>query len=113
SRPSYSIRLLEFTTWERFTASLSPKLRQNLRRGLRGLNAVGHVEIGWCTTIEDAEGVLRWLFANKRSWAEKRNLPRGYLIDDDVRDFFLELSRRVDMTATPFVACVKLDGVPV
>ncbi len=111
--PTYSVRLQAFPTWESFESTLSRKLRQNLRRGFKGLSAFGQVQTGWCATSEETEHIIDWLFANKRRWAEKRDLRRCYLMEDEVRDFFVALAREVDLAAKPLAACIKVDGVPV
>jgi CelD/BcsL family acetyltransferase involved in cellulose biosynthesis len=113
----YSIRLHEYTQWDEFTATLSKKLRADLRRSPKRLSAKGHLEFGWCTTVDDAEAVLTWLFENKRRWAETRGLPTKYLMDDQirnqVRNFFIALAHRTDLSTTPLVAFVKVNGFPV
>lgn len=111
--PGYTIRLRGFSQWDNFTATLQPAFRTNLRRCLNRLNEQGHTAIGWCTTVEDAEAVLTWLFANKRHWAETRGIKTKFLMDEQVREFFIALARRTDLPTTPLVAFVKLDGVPV
>jgi CelD/BcsL family acetyltransferase involved in cellulose biosynthesis len=110
--PGYSISLRECPRWEEFAAT-RPKLFVNLRRYFRRLNATGQVEIGWCKTAEDANAVVTWLFANKRRWAVGRQIHTQYLMNDQVRDFFVELAHRTDLSSTPLVAFVKLDGVPI
>jgi CelD/BcsL family acetyltransferase involved in cellulose biosynthesis len=109
----YSIRLREFPKWDDFAVRLPQSLRSNLRRLLRQLSAKGHTEIGWCTTVDDADAVLTWLFANKRRWAQARGLNPKYLMDDQVRDFFTALARHIDMSTIPLVAFVKVNDVPV
>ena len=109
----YSIHLREFARWDDFAAGLPKSLRSNLRRGIKQLSARGHTEVGWCTTVDDADAVLTWLFANKRRWAEARGLNTKYLLDGQVRDFFMALARHIDLSTNPLVAFVKVDGVPV
>ena len=64
-------------------------------------------------SADDAEAVLNWLFATKRQWAVSRGVTTKYLLNDKVRDFFIALSRRIDLATTPLVTYVKLDGKPV
>ncbi|WP_254067816.1 GNAT family N-acetyltransferase [Burkholderia sp. L27(2015)] len=111
--PGYSIGLREFDKWEDFTDTLSPSLRRNLRRYRKGLSSIGSTEFGWCTTFDDAVAVLTWLFANKRRWAETRGLNTQYLMDNEVRDFFIELAQQTDLSTVPLVTFIKVDGVPV
>jgi CelD/BcsL family acetyltransferase involved in cellulose biosynthesis len=112
--PSYAIRLREFRHWDDFAASLPKRVRADLRRCLKRLNEKGHTELGWCTTVDDAAAVLSWLFANKRSWAATRGLKtHSFLKDKQVKEFFVALAHRTDLSTTPLVAFVKVDGVPV
>jgi CelD/BcsL family acetyltransferase involved in cellulose biosynthesis len=110
--PSYAIRLRAFRHWDDFAASLPASTRHNLRRRSKRLNENGHTELGWCTTVEDAEAVLTWLFANKRSWAATRGLKtRSLQKDKQFREFFVALAHRTELATTPLVAFVKVDGV--
>lgn len=111
--PGYSINLGEFARWEDFSATLSKSLRADLRCHLRRLSAKGQPEFGWCKTADDAEAVLTWLFTTKRRWAISRGLSTKYLMNEEVRDFFLALARRIDLSTTPLVTFLKLDGRPV
>jgi CelD/BcsL family acetyltransferase involved in cellulose biosynthesis len=111
--PGYSVGLREFDEWDDFARTLSQSLRRNLRRYRKGLSSIGRTEFGWCRTIDDAVSVLTWLFANKRRWAEARGLNTKYLMDDEVRDFFIALARQTDLSTVPLVAFVKMDGVPI
>jgi CelD/BcsL family acetyltransferase involved in cellulose biosynthesis len=110
--PGYSISLRECATWKDFTAT-RPKLLTNSRRYQKRLNAHGTAEISWCKTKEDAEAVITWLFANKRRWAESRELHTQYLKEDHIRDFFIKLAQRTDLTTTPLVTYTKLNGTPI
>lgn len=109
----YSIRLHEFPSYDDFLATLPKALRSSLRYNRKRLEAKGALEIGWSKTAGDAESVLTWLFANKRKWAVSRGVSTPYLMDDQVRDFFVALAQRLDLPATPLVAFVKVDGAPV
>jgi CelD/BcsL family acetyltransferase involved in cellulose biosynthesis len=111
--PGYSVGLRGFATWDDFSGTLSPSLRRNLRRYRKGLSSIGSTEFGWCTTLDDAIAVLNWLFANKRQWALTRGLNTKYLMDDEVRDFFIALAGQTDLPAVPLVAFVKVNGVPI
>jgi CelD/BcsL family acetyltransferase involved in cellulose biosynthesis len=111
--PGYSVGLRGFATWEEFSGTRSSSLRRNLRRYRKGLDSTGSTEFGWCTTLDDAVAVLSWLFANKRRWALARGLKTKYLMDDEVRDFFIALAGRTDLPAVPLVTFVKVNGVPV
>src|SRR6202022_1373907 len=111
--PGYWISLREFARWEDFMQTLPKSLRTNLRYRRKRLEARGHVEFGWCKSPSDAASVLTWLFDNKRRWAERRGLKTPYLMDHQVRDFFIALAHRIDLSTNPLVAFVKVDGVPV
>jgi CelD/BcsL family acetyltransferase involved in cellulose biosynthesis len=110
--PGYSIAMREYATWKDFTAA-RPKLFTNSRRYQKRLNTHGTAEISWCKTKEDAEAVITWLFANKRRWAESRDLHTQYLKEDHIRDFFIKLAQRTDLTTTPLVTYTKLNGAPI
>jgi CelD/BcsL family acetyltransferase involved in cellulose biosynthesis len=110
--PSYAIKLRQFRRWDDFAATLPASTRHNLRRRSKRLNEKGHTELGWCTTVEDAEAVLTWLFVNKRNWAEARGLKtRSLRQDEQSREFFITLAHRTELATTPLVAFVKVDGV--
>jgi CelD/BcsL family acetyltransferase involved in cellulose biosynthesis len=112
--PSYAIRLREFRHWDDFAASLPKRVRADLRRCLKRLNEKGHTELGWCMTADGVEAVLTWLFVNKRSWAATRGLKtHSFLKDEQVKEFFVALAHQTDLSTTPLVAFVKVDGVPV
>lgn len=111
--PGYSISLREFERWEDFAATLSKSLRADLRCHLKRLSAKGRPEFGWCKTAADAEAVLTWLFATKRRWALSRGVNTKYLMNEQVRDFFIALARRTDLSTTPLVTFLKLDDKPV
>lgn len=112
--PSYAIKLREFRHWDDFAASLPKRVRHDLRRRFKRLNEKGHTELGWCTTVDDVAAVLTWLFANKRSWVETRGLKtHSFQKDDEFKEFFVALARRTDLSTTPLVAFVKVDGVPI
>jgi CelD/BcsL family acetyltransferase involved in cellulose biosynthesis len=111
--PGYSAGLREFVAWDDYAGTLSQSLRRNLRRYRKGLATLGNTEFGWCTTLDDAVTVLNWLFANKRQWALARGFNTKYLMDDAVRDFFIALAARTDLSTVPLVAFVKVDGVPI
>jgi CelD/BcsL family acetyltransferase involved in cellulose biosynthesis len=113
SLPTYSIGLRAYPTWDNYAARFSKFLRRDLRRDLQRLSAQGDVDRGWCVSAEDAEVVLTWLFARKRRWAEEGGLDSTWLGRDQVRDFFIELARRTDLTTTPLVTYVKLNGAPI
>ncbi|MCC8401282.1 GNAT family N-acetyltransferase [Paraburkholderia sp. MMS20-SJTN17] len=109
----YSIALSSFATYDAYLATRPESLRGPLRRRARRLADRGQVEYGWCQNADDAREVLTWLFANKRRWALARGLHTAYLMDDQLRDFFIDLARRIDLVTTPLVYFVKLNGSPV
>lgn len=111
--PGYTIDLRQHPRWEDFAATRSKSLFVDLRRYMKRLTGKGQTEIGWCKTAEDAESVLMWMFANKRHWAMSRQFHTKYLMSDAVRDFFIELARRTDLSSMPIVTFIKLDGVPI
>ena len=111
--PAYSIEMRDFSDWDAFAVTLPKSLRTTLRVSLRRLAERGHVELGWCKTLDDAHAVLAWLFANKRRWAKSHGFDTPYLMDDRARDFFMALARQTDLVKIPLVAFVKVDGVPV
>jgi CelD/BcsL family acetyltransferase involved in cellulose biosynthesis len=113
-KPRYAISFRGFATWEDFMATRQRSIRVNHNRRLRQLiTEHREVEFGWCTTAEDAERVLKWLFANKRSWAEARGLRTAYLRNDNLQNFCVELARRTDLSITPLITYIKIGGAPV
>jgi CelD/BcsL family acetyltransferase involved in cellulose biosynthesis len=113
-KPRYAMNLSGFATWDDFMATRQRSIRVNHNRRLRQLiTEQKEVEFGWCTTVEDAEYVLKWLFANKRRWAEARGIRTAYLMDNNLRNFCIAMARRTDLSTTPLVTYIKVDGVPV
>ncbi|WP_051391208.1 GNAT family N-acetyltransferase [Paraburkholderia mimosarum] len=110
---SYSIGLSAFPSYDAFIATRPESLRGSLRRRARRLADHGAVQYGWCQDADDAHEVLTWLFANKRRWAIARGFGTAFLMDDRVRDFFIDVAGRIDLVATPLVFFVKLNGKPV
>jgi CelD/BcsL family acetyltransferase involved in cellulose biosynthesis len=111
--PGYSIRLRAFASCDDFMATRPKSLRSNLRYCRKRLETQGEVEFGWAQTASDAAALLTWLFANKRCWAISHGLNTPYLMDDQVRDFFIGLAQRIDLSQNPLVAFVKVAGMPV
>jgi len=109
----YSMQLSRFPNFDAFITTRPDSLRRPLRRLARRLSEDGAVEYGWCHDARDARAVLTWLFENKRNWVLSRGLDAPYLMNDDVRDFFVELAERTDLATTPLVSFVKLDGAPI
>lgn len=111
-KPRYAINLGGFATWDDFMATRQRSIRVNHNRRLRQLiTEQKEVEFGWCTTVEDAEHVLKWLFANKRSWAEAHGIRTAYLMNHNFQNFCVEVARRTDLSNTPLVTYIKVDGV--
>lgn len=111
--PGFTIGLREYPRWEDFAATRSTSALAELRRHSKRLSAKGRMELGWCKTVEDADTVITWLFANKRRWAMARQLHTKYLMSDQVRDFFTQLARQIDLSTIPLVTFLKVDGEPV
>ncbi|HKR41888.1 MAG TPA: GNAT family N-acetyltransferase [Paraburkholderia sp.] len=110
---SYSIARSGSATYDAFLATRPESLRSHLRRHARRLAERGAVEYGWCQSVADAREVLTWIFANKRRWALARGFDTPFLMDDQVRDFFIALAERANLVATPLVSFVKMNGAPV
>lgn len=111
--PGYSIGLRAYPAWSDFLATRHSTLRAALRSSTKRLRRNGEVHIGWCESVDETARVLAWLFANKRQWALKRGIESRYLMDDRMRDFFIDLARKIDLSRRPLVACVQVDGQPV
>jgi CelD/BcsL family acetyltransferase involved in cellulose biosynthesis len=111
--PGYAIGLRAYPTWNDFLATRHATLRAALRSSIKRLRREGEVSLGWCDSAEETERVLTWLFANKRQWALKRGIESRYLMDDGVRDFFIDLAWQIDLNSTPLVACIQVNGQPV
>jgi CelD/BcsL family acetyltransferase involved in cellulose biosynthesis len=111
--PGYSIALRAYPAWNDFLATRNATLRSALRSSVKRLRKQGDVSFGWCRTADEAHSTLTWLFGNKRRWALARGIESRYLMDDQVRDFFIALARRTDLSNVPLVAFVSVDGQPV
>jgi CelD/BcsL family acetyltransferase involved in cellulose biosynthesis len=109
----YAIQLRNYPAWDDFLSTRHASFRSNLRSSLKRLRKHGEVSFGWCSTAEDTEILLTWLLDNKRRWALTRGIDTPYLMNDQVRDFFATLARRIDLSSTPLVAYIKVDGKPV
>jgi CelD/BcsL family acetyltransferase involved in cellulose biosynthesis len=111
--PGYAIGLRAYPAWNDFLATRNATLRSALRSSVKRLRRQGDVSFGWCRTADEAQSTLTWLFENKRNWALARGIESRYLMDDQVRDFFITLARRTDLPNVPLVAFVTVDGQPV
>jgi CelD/BcsL family acetyltransferase involved in cellulose biosynthesis len=111
--PAYGICLEQFPNWGSFAASLSKSLRTSLRYEAGRLGKLGRVEAGWCKTGAEAESMLRWIFDTKRRWAQSHRRSAPWLSRSYVMDFFIELANRSDLSNTPMVSYLKLDGTPI
>ena len=112
--PRYAIHFAGFATWNDFMATRPRSVRRHHDNRLRKLlTEQEHVEFGWCRTADDAENVLNWLFATKKSWAEARGFKTAYLMTHELRDSCIALARRTDLRTTPLVTYVKVDGKPI
>jgi CelD/BcsL family acetyltransferase involved in cellulose biosynthesis len=109
----YELGLTRFATWDDYAAERSRKNYKNRQRRLRRLADHGEVELGWCRTPTDAEAVLNWLFDAKARWTHRRRLDSPWLKTHRVRDFWIELSKRIDLAHLPLVAYLKLNGRPI
>jgi CelD/BcsL family acetyltransferase involved in cellulose biosynthesis len=109
----YEVDLARFATWEDYLAERSKRHQKNRARLKRRLAEQGKVELNWCRTPEDAEVVLNWVFDAKARWARQRRIDAPWLENRRVRDFWIELSKRVDLADLPLVAYLKLDGRPI
>jgi CelD/BcsL family acetyltransferase involved in cellulose biosynthesis len=109
----YQVELTRFATWEDYLAQRSKRHQKNRARLKRRLSEQGEVELGWCRTRADAEAVLNWVFDAKARWARQRRIDTPWLENRDVRDFWIELSKRVDLAELPLVAYLKLNGRPI
>lgn len=108
--PGYAIGLRTYALWNDFLATRPSAFRSALRYNPRKLAREGTVSCAWCRSAEETQNALHWLFANKRAWAAKRTIDTPYLMQNEVRDFFIALAAQVDLTLAPLVACVKVNG---
>lgn len=111
--PGYEIELRQFSSWADYAAQAPAKLLHERRRRMRRLTERGAVELGWCRTADEAEAMLRWIFDTKARWARSRRIDTPWLRNAEVRDFFIQLAREIDLTEVPLIAFVKLDGEPI
>ena len=112
--PRYAIHFTGFASWDDFIVTRRHTVRKqhdNRRRKL--FREQENVEFGWCREADDAEAVLTWLFENKKGWAKARGLRTAYLKKPDFRDFCIAMARRTDLSVTPLVTYIKINGKPV
>jgi CelD/BcsL family acetyltransferase involved in cellulose biosynthesis len=101
----------DYADWEAYAATLSPRLRYEIRRGRRRLAERGDVSIG--REEADAAGLIDWtLECKKRSLAEA-GLGGRWIGRRDLRDFLVALAGRGNETGELAVFAVKVDGQPV
>jgi CelD/BcsL family acetyltransferase involved in cellulose biosynthesis len=110
---SFQVRLKRFATWEDYAAELTKKHLKDRARLMRRLSEQGDVQLGWCRTSADAEVVLTWIFDNKARWARERRIETSWLKDNRLLDFWIALSRKVNLTNLPLVTYLKLNGTPI
>jgi CelD/BcsL family acetyltransferase involved in cellulose biosynthesis len=113
NQTSYGVELRRYFTWQDYLGQRSKKNYQRRQRRQRRLSEQGEVELGWCRTAADAEAVLNWIFDTKGRWARKGRKDAPWLDSPRVRDFWIELTKRIDLTNLPLVAFLKLNGRPI
>jgi CelD/BcsL family acetyltransferase involved in cellulose biosynthesis len=109
----YEVGMTRYATWQDYLDLRSRKNHRNRQRRLRRLCEQGEVEFGWCRTPADAAAVLNWVFDAKSRWARERRIDAQWLEARDVRDFWLELTKRMDLTNLPLVAYLKFEHRPI
>ena len=97
--------------WEAYAATVSPRLRYEIRRGHRRLAARGNVWIG--REASDVAGLIDWSLACKKRALAEAGLGINWIGRGDLRDFLVALASRGDGTGELVVFAVKVDGVPV
>lgn len=102
--------LSRFADWDAYARQSRSSALTRVHSKLRRLRGQGLVEIGWCKTQEDVRAVLSWAFGAKRAWLNSRRKECPWLENDRVLEFFVDLSRHVDLSTTPLVTFVKIDG---
>jgi CelD/BcsL family acetyltransferase involved in cellulose biosynthesis len=110
---SYEVGLKRFAKWEDYAAQTTKKHLKDRTRLMRRLSEKGNVELGWCRTPADAEFVLTWIFDTKAKWARQRRIETSWLKDRRLLDFWIALSREVDLNNMPLITYLKLDGQPI
>jgi CelD/BcsL family acetyltransferase involved in cellulose biosynthesis len=108
----YVVGLRGLPSVEEFIRSVASPRRYDLRKFQKRLDSKGHAEFGWCATAEETAELVTWVFEQKRAWATARGIKTDYLEDNRTREFFARLAQRLDLSSTPLVSFVKVNGAP-
>ena len=112
--PRHAIKFAGFASWHDFMATRPWTVHRNHDNQLRKLlKEQENVEFGCCTSADDAENILKWLFANKRSSAEAQGITTSYLMTLELRDSFIAMMRRADLGVPALVTYIKVAGKPI
>ena len=101
----------EHADWEAYAATVSSRLRSEIRRGHRRLAKRGDVWIG--REAGDVPGLIDWSLQCKTRTLAEAGLGTNWIGRRDLRDFLVALAGRGDTTGELAVFAIKVDGVPV
>lgn len=97
--------------WQAYAATVSPRLRYEIRRGRRRLAARGTVWIG--REARNVAGLIDWSLECKKRALAEAGLGTNWIGRRDLRDFLVALAGRGDETGELAAFAVKVDDAPV
>jgi CelD/BcsL family acetyltransferase involved in cellulose biosynthesis len=101
----------DYADWEAYAATVSARLRYEIRRGHRRLAARGEVSIGQETG--DVAALVDWTIDCKKRALAAAGLGANWIARRDLRDFLVAMAGPGEPTGELAVFALKVDGKPV
>lgn len=107
--PSPYIDLTQFPNWETYYAGLSKNLRNDHGRKLRQLARVGAVDFR-LSTSETVQEDVAWLFAAKRDWHTRKQMPSTWLPAPGTEELFAAAAAEGIPSGRTWLTILSVDG---
>jgi CelD/BcsL family acetyltransferase involved in cellulose biosynthesis len=100
--------------WDAYYESLDKKYRKESARCRRKLAELGEVTFEVLTSGDPRiPGLVRWMFIQKRLWAEQTGKMGAWLYSEPYIEFLCRQLGRVDSDPRNVLMCLMVDGNPV
>lgn len=106
------VRRAAHKDWEAYRQTLSSKLRHEINRGWRRLQARGEV----CAQVvcrSEVAALVDWMLDRKKQWMAQRNAWNDWVGTETYRNFLQALLTRENSTGRALLFVLKVNGTPV
>jgi CelD/BcsL family acetyltransferase involved in cellulose biosynthesis len=110
--PAPYILRTDYADWAAYQATISAKLRYNVRSARRKLSARGELRLERANAADGA-ALIDWLLGQKRRWLAHSGLDNDWIGDPACREFLVALLAQEGETGGVSVFSLQLDGVPI